>query len=304
MPLSDLSFVDLSLHANPEQCRVKGADGAMALLPVPQELWPETRALYDDLYAREEGQTSFRMEWGGMRLRVTRRTTLSGVIFVARRGNRTVRTLEEMRISPAIIAKLIDPKLRGGAVLFCGPPASRKTTLACATLKGRMERLGGFCWTAENPIEYEDLQGAHGKGYCCQEEITSDNEILRVMSDTLRSSADMFFIGEIREKTGAEAAMLASASGMFVASTLHADTTQQAIQKMGILVGWSAFAQMLKAVITVRLERMGNETVMSLQPLFLDGVDGDGIRSKIRDGNVGLLSSDIDKQRFQALNHP
>ncbi|MDA8095267.1 MAG: ATPase, T2SS/T4P/T4SS family [Betaproteobacteria bacterium] len=301
MSLSDLPFVDLSLHANPDQCRVKGADGTMELSPVPRELWPEVHSLYSDLCAKGD-QTSFRTEWSGMTLRATRRTTPAGIVFVVRRGNKTVRTLEEMRISPAIIAKLVDPKIRGGAVLFCGPPASRKTTFACATLKARMERLGGFCWTAENPVEY-DMQGPHGKGYCCQEEIASDDEILRVMSDTLRSSADMFFIGEIREKAGAEAAVLASASGMFVASTLHAESTQQAIQKMGALVGWAALAQMLKAVITVRLERMGNETVMGLQPLVLDGVDGDGIRAKIRDGNVGLLASDIDKQRFQALNH-
>ncbi|MDA8093647.1 MAG: ATPase, T2SS/T4P/T4SS family [Betaproteobacteria bacterium] len=297
MPLLDLPFVDLSLHSDPGQCRVKRV-GGVELLPVPNELWPELHDLYTALLGKGERQPSFREQWNGMSLRVMRRVTPAGIVFIVRRSNRTIRTLEEMRMSPAIIARLVDPNLRGGAVLFCGPPASRKTTFACATLVARMERIGGFCNTAENPIEY-DLQGPHGKGYCIQEEIASDAEILRVLSDTLRSSADMFFIGEIREKAGAEAAVLASASGMFVAATLHSESTQQAIQKLGLLVGWPALAQTLKAVITLRLERMGEETFARAEPLF---INDDGIRSKIRDGNVAMLSSDIDKQRFQALN--
>ena len=46
-------------------------------------------------------------------------------------------------------------------VLFAGSPGSGKTTAASSMMVDRLEQIGGFAWTAENPVEYH-LQGSHG----------------------------------------------------------------------------------------------------------------------------------------------
>lgn len=305
MPLVDLPFADLAVQADPAQCRVKPRGGTLALGEVPCSMWPELRNLHSALAQHEAPR--FRMEWNGLRMRVQRRETPAGPVFVVRRIESHVRSLGELGLAGGIVTRLRDPALRNGLVVFCGPPASGKTTVACAMLLARMEEIGGFTWTAENPVEY-DLQGVHGKGQCYQEEVPDDTDILRVFSDTLRSGADTFYIGEIREKTAAVAAELASASGMLVVSTLHADSPQQAILKLGLLAGWQTLAQSLRAVLALRLEsRAGasgaSEGILRTQPLFLDPrlTADEAIRAKIREGNVAMLVNDIEQQRFRLL---
>lgn len=135
-----------------------------------------------------------------------------------------------------------------------------------------------------------------------QEEINEDGEVMRVLMDTLRSGADTFYIGEIREEQSAKAACLAAASGMLVVSTLHADNPQQAILKIGMLAGFDSIAQSLKAVVTLRLDnRMtanGPQKVLYVQPFF---VEDEALRIKIREGNLASINSDIEMQRNRAV---
>lgn len=297
--LSGLSFSDLALEAESERCRFKRLADSIDLLPVPESLWADTHALYQHLCGLSK--TRARITWPllgapSVRLRVQRRDTAYGPVFVARRIDHQIRALSALGIAPVIVKRLQDPQLRAGLVLFAGGPGSGKTTAACALLKDRMERIGGFTWTAENPVEY-DIQGAYGKGQCYQEEVAEDADIYRVFSDTLRSAADTFYIGEIREGEAARSACLAAASGMLVVSTIHADDPQQALMKLGILAGFPSVAQSLKALITLKIEHRpgahGLERVMRTKPFFV--VD-EAQRIKIRDGNLTALAMDLEKQ--------
>lgn len=297
--LARLSFTDLALEAEVERCRYKRLADSIDLLPLPPALWPEVQALYRHLH--DLPHTRARVTWPlagspTVRLRMQRRETSYGPVFIVRRIDHVIRALDQIGLSPEIIRRLREPTLRSGLVLFCGGPGAGKTTTACALLKDRLERIGGFTWTAENPVEY-DLQGPHGKGQCYQEEVEDDQDIYRVFADTLRSAANTFYIGEIRESEGARAACLAAASGMLVVSTLHADDPQQALMKLGMLAGFPAIAQGLKVLISLRIDHRpgpnGLERVLKTQPFF---VTEEAQRMKIRDGNLTALVVDLEKQ--------
>ncbi|AIA55727.1 ATPase, T2SS/T4P/T4SS family [Acidithiobacillus caldus] len=297
--LADIEFSDIAIEAEPASCRFKRFSEDLTVQVVPQALWPELQALRETLLAVDS--VRFRIEFHGMRLRVQRRQTPYGPVFIARRIAQVLRRIDDIGLPGPILSALRDPRLRAGFVIFSGGPGSGKTTTACALLMDRLEKIGGFTWTAENPVEF-DLQGPHGAGQCYQEEINEDGEVMRVLMDTLRSGADTFYIGEIREEQSAKAACLAAASGMLVVSTLHADNPQQAILKIGMLAGFDSIAQSLKAVVTLRLDnRMtanGPQKVLYVQPFF---VEDEALRIKIREGNLASINSDIEMQRNRAV---
>lgn len=309
--IADLPFADLAVESDPSRSRFKRFSDSLDLEMVPEVLWPELRDLHRTMSGQECSR--FRMTWPfagcnpiaggspaggkGLRLRVQRRDTPYGRVFIARRIDGSVRLLDQVGFPQAVLQKLRDPRLRAGMVLFSGSPGAGKTTAACALLLDRLEKIGGFTWTAENPVEY-DLQGSHGRGQCYQEEISEDADVKRVLMDTLRSGADTFYIGEIREEEAARAACLASSSGLLVVSTIHADNPTQALMKLGILAGFPALAQSLRAVLSLRLEHRltaanGPEKVLKVQPFF---VENEAMRMKIRDGNMSALIEDIDRQ--------
>jgi Tfp pilus assembly pilus retraction ATPase PilT len=297
--LADLGFSDIAIEAEPSACRYKRFAEDIQVHTVPEPFWSDLRALREALMQHQEAR--FRMEFQGLRLRIQRRHTPYGPVFVARHIAANLLRLEQIGLPVPVMQTLQDPRLRAGFLIFAGGPGSGKTTTACALLMDRLERIGGFTWTAENPVEF-DLQGPHGAGQCYQEEIDEDGQVMRVLMDTLRSGADTFYIGEIREEQSARAACLAAASGMLVVSTLHADNPQQAILKIGMLAGFDSIAQSLRGIVNLRLESRpsptGPQRVLSIQPFF---VEDEAARIKIRDGNLGAIQQDIETQKNRSM---
>ncbi len=307
LELSGLEFADLAVEQNPAASRYKRFSNDLRLESVPAALWPEIATLREEMLRvstlQEVQNHRFRLEHQGMKLRVQRRDTPYGPVFVARRIAAVLRELDDLGLPAGLLPRLCDPELRAGLLLFAGGPGAGKTTAACAMLLARLKRIGGFTWTAENPVEY-DLQGPHGAGQCYQEEVGDDGEVKRVLMDTVRSGADTFYIGEIREEQGARAASLAAASGMLVVSTLHADNPQQAILKMGMLAGFDGLAQSLRGILTLKLDRQisaaqGARKVLNVQSFF---VDNEPARLKIREGNMAAISAEMETQKNRALS--
>lgn len=312
MGLSDLEFADLAVERDPAASRYKRFSDDLRLVSVPEVHWEELRALRSQMEAHDSHR--FRMVFGGMKLRVQKRDTPYGAVFVARRIAGILRKLDDIGLPTPLVQALRDARMRSGLLLFAGGPGMGKTTLGCALLMDRLERIGGFSWTAENPVEY-DLQGPRGNGQCYQEEIEDDSEVQRVFMDTLRSGADTFYIGEIREASAAKTAGLAAASGMLVISTLHADNPQQAILKMGMLSGFDGLAQCLRGVVTLRIDKelgagsmpgatlpgsnSAAKNVLHVQSFF---VDDEPTRMKIRDGNMAAINQDIESQKNRSIS--
>jgi twitching motility protein PilT len=312
--LSELPFADLAVEQSTAASRFKRFSGDLRLEPVPDAFWPELERIY--AHMAQMSETRFRLHWplqgasplgvvagtgdspsAGLLMRGQRRDTPNGPVFILRRIAHVLLGIDQLGIPGGIIQKLRHPDLRAGLVLFVGGPGAGKTTAACALLMDRLQKIGGFTWTVENPVEY-DLQGAHGMGQCYQEEVAEDHEIQRVLMDTLRSSADTLYIGEIREETSARAACLAAASGMLVISTLHADNALQALLKVGMLAGMDGLSQSLRAIITLRMEREmtahGPQKVLKVQPFF---VEDESTRQKIARNDMAALNMDLETQK-------
>ncbi|MBU2742278.1 Flp pilus assembly complex ATPase component TadA [Acidithiobacillus thiooxidans] len=316
MGLSDLAFADLAVEQDPAASRYKRFSDDLRLVSVPETYWGELQALRNQMEAHNSHR--FRMVFGGMNLRVQKRDTPYGAVFIARRIASILRKLDDIGLPIPLVQTLRDARMRSGLLLFAGGPGMGKTTLGCALLMDRLERIGGFTWTAENPVEY-DLQGSRGNGQCYQEEIDDDTEVQRVFMDTLRSGADTFYIGEIREQSAAKTAGLAAASGMLVISTLHADNPQQAILKMGMLSGFDGLAQCLRGVVTLRIDKepaggampgggmpgggvangKSPQSILHVQSFF---VEDEPTRMKIRDGNMAAINQDIEAQKNRSMS--
>ena len=137
-----------------------------------------------------------------------------------------------------------------GLILVTGPTGSGKTTTLYACIRRLNNGQRRIC-TIEDPIEYA-LPGVRQS----QVNLRIGLDFPELLRSTLRQSADVILVGEIRDPLTAETAVLASKSGQLVLATLHASTAAGAVDSMlslGILPYFLASG--LAAVITQRLMR-------------------------------------------------
>lgn len=145
---------------------------------------------------------------------------------------------------PAAIHRfLLQPELcEGGLVLIAGPTGAGKTTTASAVVVSRLMALGGFASTVEQPPE-QPLNGWHRgpsrAGYCSQAwvKMVGDSPWADALSGVLRSqsagTANMLFVGEIREDEAARVALQAAGNGFLVICTSFATDLVSAVQSFG-----------------------------------------------------------------------
>jgi twitching motility protein PilT len=202
---------------------------------------------------------------------------------------------------------LISSEQRQGLVLFAGPQASGKTTMAGAFIVDRLIRYGGHAVTFENPAELP-LSGPWGdKGYCFQTEIHSEAELPKCIEKAQRyASPDIIFIGEIRTKFAALESLRVAlgSSRQIVVATIHGLNVVTALDR---LLTWARevdgdnacgnLSNALLAVIYLRLSELrldGRRTVTSPEHLLLPFKDHClSVRAKLRDGSLSTLVDDM-----------
>lgn len=136
-------------------------------------------------------------------------------------------SLSDIRLDPSL-ARLAE--FPSGIVLICGPTGSGKSSTLAALLRHLNESADLHVVTLEDPVEYlfSDQRCSFS-----QREVGIDvpgfAEGLRA---ALRQDPDVILIGEMRDRATFETAIQAAETGHLVLSTLHAGTTQQAIQRL------------------------------------------------------------------------
>ena len=129
---------------------------------------------------------------------------------------------------PEILKKVIMNKR--GLVLFVGGTGSGKSTSLAALIDHRNANATGHIVTIEDPIEFVH---PHKRSLVSQREVGVDTDSYEdALENTLRQSPDVILIGEIRTEETMEHALAFAETGHLCLSTLHANNTNQALDRI------------------------------------------------------------------------
>ncbi len=136
-------------------------------------------------------------------------------------------TLAELQL-PEVLGDMILQKR--GLLLMVGATGSGKSTTLAAMLNHRNERQAGHILTIEDPIEFYH---PNIKSIFNQREVGVDTvSYARALKASLREAPDVILIGEIRERETMEAALELANTGHLAVSTLHANNSNQAMERV------------------------------------------------------------------------
>ena len=175
--------------------------------------------------------------------------------MVLRVINSEIPTIEELRL-PDTIKEISMTK--NGLVIFVGGTGCGKSTSLAAMLGYRNEHSQGHIVTIEDPIEFVHK---HRNCIVTQREVGVDTESFEIaLKNTLRQAPDVILIGEIRDKQTMEYAVAFAETGHLCLATLHANSTNQALDRIINFFPEEKRSQLLmdlslnlKAVISQRL---------------------------------------------------
>jgi twitching motility protein PilU len=117
-----------------------------------------------------------------------------------------------------------------GLVIFVGGTGTGKTTSLAAMVDFRNEHSYGHIITVEDPIEYVH---PHKNCIISQREIGIDTEDWKsALKNTLRQAPDVILMGEIRDRDTMDYAIAFAETGHLCLATLHANSANQAIDRI------------------------------------------------------------------------
>lgn len=116
-----------------------------------------------------------------------------------------------------------------GLVIFVGATGSGKSTSMAALVDHRNENSYGHIITIEDPVEYVH---AHKNCIVTQREVGLDTEGWQTaLKNALRQAPDVILMGEIRDRETMESAVAFAETGHLCLATLHANSTNQALDR-------------------------------------------------------------------------
>lgn len=129
---------------------------------------------------------------------------------------------------PEVLKEVMMTK-RGLVILVGGTGSGKSTTLA-ALIDYRNENSFGHIITVEDPVEY-----VHPSKNCLitHREVGRDtNGWFNALKNTLRQAPDVILIGEIRDRETMEFALAFAETGHLCMATLHANSSNQALDRI------------------------------------------------------------------------
>jgi twitching motility protein PilU len=267
------------------------------------------RAIMNDKQASEFESTkecNFAINPAGLgRFRVSAFIQQGKVGMVLRTISSAIPTIDELGLPPQL--KEIAMTKRG-LVIMVGATGSGKSTSLAAMVGHRNENSYGHIITVEDPIEYVH---PHRNCIVTQREIGVDTDDWEVaLKNTLRQAPDVIQIGEIRTRETMDLAIAFAETGHLCLATLHANSANQALDRMINFFPDDRRAQLLmdlslnlKAVISQRLIPMKSKKgrvaaieIMLNSPLISDLIfKGDVHEIKEimkKSGELGMITFD------------
>ena len=117
-----------------------------------------------------------------------------------------------------------------GLVIFVGGTGSGKSTSLASLIDYRNESTNGHIITIEDPVEFVHQ---HKGCIVTQREVGTDTDSFEIaLKNTLRQAPDVILIGEIRDQETMEHAIAFAETGHLCLATLHANNTNQALDRI------------------------------------------------------------------------
>jgi twitching motility protein PilU len=176
---------------------------------------------------REKLEMNLALAIGGGRFRVNifRQKGATGV--VVRLIKTKITGLDELG-HPKTLKDVMASKR--GLVLLVGGTGSGKSTTLAAMIDHRNTTSTGHIVTIEDPVEFVH---PHKSCVVTQREVGVDTRSYAdALKNTLRQAPDVILIGEIRDAETMEAALAFAETGHLCLSTLHANSADQAIERI------------------------------------------------------------------------
>lgn len=197
----------------------------------PQQTREISRSIMNDKQTAEfeaTNECNFAIGLPGVaRFRVNAFIQRGAVGMVFRTITTKIPKLEDLGL-PEVLKEIAMSKR--GLVIFVGGTGSGKSTSLAAMIGHRNENSFGHIITIEDPVEF-----VHDHKNCIisQREVGVDTENWHIaLKNTLRQAPDVILIGEIRDRETMDYAIAFAETGHLCMATLHANSTNQALDRI------------------------------------------------------------------------
>jgi twitching motility protein PilU len=189
------------------------------------------RAIMNDRQTREfdaSKECNFAIAPPGIgRFRVSAFVQQSHVGCVIRLINAKIPSFEELEL-PGVLKEVVLSKR--GLVIVVGGTGSGKSTTLASMVGYRNDKTRGHIVTIEDPVEYVHQ---HKGCVITHREVGVDTDSWHAaLKNTLRQAPDVILIGEIRDRETMEYAIQFAETGHLVLATLHANSSNQALDRI------------------------------------------------------------------------
>ena len=197
----------------------------------PQHTADLARSIMNDKQAAEfeaKKECNFAINPAGIgRFRVNAFVQQGNIGIVLRVITTTIPKIEDLGLPP-VLKDIVMTKR--GLVIMVGATGSGKSTTLAAMIGFRNENSQGHIITIEDPIEYTH---PHRGCLITQREVGVDTHSWGdALKNTLRQAPDVILIGEIRERETMEHAVAFAETGHLCLGTLHANSANQALDRI------------------------------------------------------------------------
>ena len=224
---------DLFLTAEfPPAIKVDGAVARVSPQPLsPNHTMALARSIMSDRQMAEFERTkecNFAISPAGIgRFRVNAFIQQGRVGMVLRTIPADIPTIDQLGL-PQVLKDVAMTKR--GLCMFVGATGSGKSTSLAAMVDWRNQNSFGHIITVEDPIEFVH---PHKNCIITQREVGLDTDSWEAaLKNTLRQAPDVILMGEIRDRETMEHAIVFSETGHLCMATLHANSANQALDRI------------------------------------------------------------------------
>jgi twitching motility protein PilU len=176
----------------------------------------------------KELECNFAISIAGLsRFRVNVYVQQQNVAMVVRTIASEIPNFEKLALPPVLKEVIMNKR---GLVLVVGGTGSGKSTTLAALIDHRNSESAGHIITVEDPVEYVHISK---KSLVSHREVGVDTHSWHhALKNTLRQAPDVILIGEIRDPETMEHAIAFAETGHLCLGTLHANSANQAIDRI------------------------------------------------------------------------